>query len=93
MSDALNNAAPIALPPSVKESHSYRCKDNSLLFVDFLSDDMTVHLRTEKTGTPVTLKAAEKGQPFEGEGGYKVEGGGSTITATLPGKAAVSCKA
>ena len=30
--------APVALPPSIASSKSYRCKDNSLVYVDWLSD-------------------------------------------------------
>lgn len=92
MADKLANAAPVELPPSVQESHQYRCKDNSLIFVDFMSDGKTVNLRTEKNGAPTKLTAAEAGKPFEGAG-YKVEGAGKQITATLPGKSALSCKA
>ena len=33
-----NNTAPVVLPPSIVASHSYRCKDNSLLFIDWMSD-------------------------------------------------------
>ena len=92
MAEKLANAAPVELPPMVKESRQYRCKDNSLIFVDFMSDDKTVNVRTEKDGAPTKLIAAEAGKPFEG-GGFKVEGTGKQITATLPGKSALSCKA
>lgn len=92
MAEQLANAAPVELPPSVKVSHQYRCKDNSLIFVDFMSDEKTVNLRTEKNGSPTKLVAAEPGQAFTAEG-YSVEGSGKQITATLPGKSALSCKA
>ena len=93
MAQQLANAAPVELPPSVKVSRQYRCKDNSLIFVDFMSDEKTANLRTEKDGSPTKLVAAEPGKPFTGEGGYSVEGSGKQITAALPGKSAVSCKA
>jgi hypothetical protein len=51
LGDQLNNAAPVALPPSVKVSKTYRCGDGSLLFVDFMSDDKTAMVKTEKEGT------------------------------------------
>ena len=92
MAEKLANAAPVELPPMVKESHQYRCKDNSLVFVDFMSDERAVTVRNEKDGAPTKLTAAEAGKPFEG-GGFKVEGTGKQITATLPGKSALSCKA
>lgn len=91
MAEQLANAAPVELPPMVKQSFQYRCKDNSLLFVDFMSDDKTANLRTEKNGAPTKLVAAEPGQPFTAEGGYEVKGNGKEITATLPGKSALSC--
>src|SRR3546814_10254586 len=47
--------------------------------------DKTANLRTEKDGAPTKLTAAEAGKPFEGAG-YKIEGSGKQITATLPGK-------
>lgn len=93
MASQLANAAPVELPPMVKESHQYRCKDNSLVFVDFMSDDKTALLRTEKTGTPTKLTAAEAGKPFTAEGGYEVTGSGKQITANVAGKGTLSCKA
>ena len=93
MAERLANAAPVELPPSVKSSLQYRCKDNSLLFVDFLSDDKTANLRTEKDGAPTKLVAAEPGKPFTAEGGFEVSGSGKQITVATPGKGAQSCKA
>lgn len=89
----LANAAPVELPPSVKSSESYRCKDNSLLFVEFMSDDKTANLRTTKGGTPTKLTAEAPGGPLKAEGGYEVSGPGKTITAATPGHASQSCKA
>ncbi|MEJ7927782.1 hypothetical protein WG908_13585 [Sphingobium sp. AN641] len=93
MAKELANAAAVELPPSVKNSFQYRCKDNSLLFIDFMSDDKTALLRTEKSGTPTRLTAAEPGKPFTAEGGYEVTGNGKQITAAVAGKPALSCKA
>lgn len=92
MADQVANAATITLPPSVKASKTYRCKGNSLVFVDFMSDDKTAILRTEKNGAPTSLAAETAGGPFKAEG-YEVSGSGSTIDATVPGKGTLSCKA
>lgn len=92
MAQQLANAAPVELPPSVKESHQYRCKDNSLIFVDFMSDDKTVNLRLKRDSAPTKLVAANPGEAFTADG-YSVEGVGKEITVTLPGKDALSCKA
>ena len=43
MAEQLANAAPVELPPSVKATKQYRCKDNSLYFVDFMTDDKTAN--------------------------------------------------
>jgi hypothetical protein len=91
--DDANNAAPVALPPMVKSSHTYRCKDGGLIFVDFMSDDKTVNVKTDKEGAPTVLKAEEVGKPFKAEGGFELTGSGDHVTATLPGKGAQSCKA
>lgn len=92
MAEALNNAAPVELPPMVQSSHSYRCKDGSLLFVDFMTDGTTANIRTEKDGTATVLKAPEAGKPFVAEGGYTLSGTPEAVEATLPGKGAQSCK-
>ena len=91
MAAELANAAPVELPPSVKANKQFRCKDNSLLFVDYMSDDKTALLRTEKGGAATTLKAAEAGQPFTAEGGYEIDGSGDKVTITAPGKSAQAC--
>jgi hypothetical protein len=93
MADALNNAAPIELPPMVKQSKTFRCKDGSLLFVDYMSDDKTAMVKTDKEGAATKLIAAEAGKAFTAEGGYSVTGPGDVITASLPGKGSQSCKA
>jgi len=78
---ALANAAAVELPPMLKESHQYRCKDNSLIFVDFMNDDKTAHLKTEKEGPVTDLKAPEVGQAFvSADGSKKLEGGGAEVT-------------
>lgn len=93
LGDQLNNAAPVELPPSVKVSKSYRCKDSSLVYVDFMSDDKTAMLRTEKEGAATKLIMAEPGKPFMAAGGYSVTGNGDSITVEMPGKGSQSCKA
>lgn len=92
MAAELANAAPVELPPSVKSSHSYRCKDNSLIYVDWLSDDKTANIRTVKDGSPTQVKAPNAGEPLVAEG-YSLTGNEQTITVTVPGKGSQSCKA
>jgi len=78
---ALANAANVVAPPMIKTSHSYRCKDNSLIFVDFMTDDLTANFKATKDGTPIQLKAPEKGKPYVSADGKKtVTGSGDNIT-------------
>ncbi len=95
MGDALANAAPVELPPSIAASKIYRCKDNSLVYIDWLSDNQTANFRTERTGTPVQLKSPAAGETLVAEGGYSLAGDATAATITLarPGAASQSCKA
>ena len=53
---------PVALPPSVTSSKSYRCKDNSLVYIDWLSDGTARVKKTRnEVGTAVTPGAELKG--------------------------------
>jgi hypothetical protein len=92
MEEALNNAAPVELPPAVKADKTMRCKDNSLIYVTFFEGDKMVNLRTEKGGSPTQLTAPEAGQPLTG-GGYTISGSTTSVEYTAPGKTAQTCKA
>lgn len=93
MKDALAKAKPVELPPSVAASKTFRCKDNSVVYIDFMSDKKTANLRTKKGGTPTHLVAPEAGKPMVADGGYEVSGGASdaSATVTVPGKGKQQC--
>jgi hypothetical protein len=62
--DNFNDAAngPVTLPPSVTASKPYRCKDNSLVYIDWLSDGTARVKKTrDEVGTPVTPGTELKG--------------------------------
>ncbi len=86
-------APPVALPPAIQDSRTYRCKDNSLVYVDFFAGGTEANFRTEKGGTPTKLTAPAAGQPLTAEGGYSVGGNAVTTDIASPGKPAQSCKA
>ncbi len=88
----LAKAPPVALPPSIKATVTLRCKDNSLVYIDFLSGDKMVNLRAEKEGAPVVLTAPAAGEPMVADG-YSMTGTPKSVTLTQPGKPSQTCKA
>jgi hypothetical protein len=60
--DAAAAAANVVLPPSITHSKSYRCKDNSLVYIDWLSDG-SARLKASKTDVGTTVKVGEAGTP------------------------------
>ena len=86
---------PVELPPSISASKIYRCADNKVVYVDWMSDGKTANVRTDKGGNPTVVTAAEAGKPMTAPGGYSVEGttGASTAKIAVPGHPAQSCKA
>lgn len=82
------------MPPPIKTQKVYRCKDASVVYVDFLEGDMQANLHDgEKAAPAIALKAEKAGDPFKADGGYSLSGMGSAITVERPGKGSQACKA
>jgi hypothetical protein len=64
--NAANAAAPIELPPSIVASKIYRCKDNSVLYIDWLSDNKSANVRADKTGSPTQIDTSAEGATLKG---------------------------
>jgi hypothetical protein len=47
---------PVALPPSISASKTYRCADSSLVYVDWMSDG-SAHVKHKPDATPTTIAA------------------------------------
>lgn len=47
---------PVALPPSIASSKTYRCADSSLLYVDWMSDG-SVHVKKKQDEAPTVIAA------------------------------------
>ena len=86
--------APVALPPSIASSKIYRCKDNSVVYIDWLSDNKSANFRAKQTDVPVTQSAPEAGQPMVADG-YSLTGTpeAGSVTLARPGKGSQSCSA
>jgi hypothetical protein len=87
--------ADVQLPPSIVATKLYRCADNSVVTVNYLSDNKSANVRAGENGAVTQVTAAEAGKPMTAEGGYSVEGSPDSSTAKIavPGHPAQSCKA
>lgn len=66
MANAANEAAaaPVVLPPSIAGSHAYRCKDNSLVYIDWYSDGSArVKANRNDAGTLIPAPAPDATTP------------------------------
>ena len=80
--EALKNAAPVALPPAITDSRTYRCSDNSLVYVDFYNNNTAA-------GPPHPRRRADPADPAGGAGPYAGEGhtvSGNGTHVTINGK-------
>lgn len=85
--------ANVQLPPSIASSKIYRCADNKIVYVDWLSDNKSANIRTDKGGVPTQVATAEDGKPMTAAGGYSLSGapGASTVKIAVPGHPEQSC--
>ena len=84
MADQLANAPAVELPPAIAASKTYRCKDNSLLYIDWYSDGSArVKASRNEVGTQVPPPAPDATEPSP------LVGTASDTTITYQGQ---SCK-
>ena len=85
---------PVELPPVVTAAKIYRCADNAVIHVDWLSDGKSANVRLDKSTSPTHVAAPEAGKPMTAAGGYSVEGSdkASSVKIAVPGHPAQSCK-
>ena len=99
MADELANAAPVELPPAIATTKTYRCKDNSVVRIDWLAQDKGAYVHGDgQTQTHLKMAEAVDGKPaaadLVAEGGYVLKGNAaaSTVMLAQPGKPSQSCK-
>ncbi len=85
------NAAPVEPPPMIQASRTYRCKDNSLIYADFYTNN-TATVREGAQSPPTLLTATDGQPPFVAEG-YSLSANAAQVSYTAPGKGTRSCKA
>ena len=86
---ALENAAPVELPPAITASRTYRCSDNSLFYVDFYNNG-TANIRTSRDGMPTILTGTDGNPPFTADG-FSVSANADNVRITAPGKNNIAC--
>lgn len=98
MAQELANAAPVELPPAIASSKTYRCKDNSVVTIDWLHGGKGAYVHGNGTAqTWVKPVEPVEGKPasaeLTAEGGYALTGeaGANSISVTLPGKGTRVC--
>ena len=64
MANSLNGD--VVLPPAISASKSYRCKDNSLVSIDWLSDG-TARIKSDTPGQGTTVTPGAEGSPLTGD--------------------------
>ena len=57
-----NSSGPIALPPAITASKAYRCKDNSLLYIDWYSDG-SARVKKDRGELGTQVPPPAEGQP------------------------------
>ena len=96
--DPIGNQAkavpPAELPPAIVATHTYRCKDNSLVHIDWLQDGKGTNIRLDKASAPTQLKPGADGKPPFTAEGYSLTGAeaDTSVTVATPEKAAQSCR-
>ena len=93
--DGFNAAAEgnIVLPPSIQASKTYRCADNTIVKVDWLSDGKSATVSLAENGSPVLVTMAEGATALTASDGTTLSGdsNASAIKVGLGGKPAQTC--
>ena len=101
-------AAEIELPPAITATGTYRCADNSILYVDFLGQNEAADIRVgDKSAIAVRVTAPKADAPVAGavptpaepaaplvsaDGQSSLSGSGKQINVKLADKGAQTCK-
>jgi hypothetical protein len=87
--------ANVQLPPSIIATKLYRCADNSVVTVDYLSDNKSANVHVGKAAASTLVTTAEPGKPMTAAGGYSVEGSPTASSAKIavPDHASQTCNA
>jgi hypothetical protein len=91
MAAELANRPAVVLPPAIRAEKSFRCDDNSLVYVNFFQGDMQVNVRLTQGGAPTILRATTAGGPYTADGGWSLTGDDTKVTLLSPGQPSRTC--
>ena len=91
LKNQIAHAKPVELPPSISATVQFRCKDQSVVTVDFFKGGKQATLHPTKDGEPVHLTAETAGGPYTADGGYTLSGDEKKITWKDAKKPELSC--
>jgi hypothetical protein len=84
------NTANVELPPSIVASKKYRCHDNSLISVDWLSDNKSANVRVGEEPAATHFAAETAGEALKSPDGKSLTGTATASSVTYGGQ---TCKA
>ena len=91
MKNEVAAAKPVELPPAISATVQFRCKDQSIVTVDFFKGGKQATVHPTKAGEPVRLTSEVAGGPFTGPGGYSLTGDEKKISWKDKDKPELSC--
>jgi hypothetical protein len=84
-------AAPVEMPPAITASGTYRCADNSILYVDFLGKNEAADIRVgDKTAVAVRVTAEKPAAPQAGAAAPAAEAAPAGPLKSADGKTMLS---
>jgi hypothetical protein len=87
----LKNAKPVAPPPMIMASRTYRCADNSLVYADFYTNNtVAVRAKQDPTSSSTTLTGKDAKGPFTAPGSSR-SANSDHVTYSAPGKKSQAC--
>lgn len=81
----------VELPPSITASHTYRCRDNSVINADFFQGRKRIDLRLPNAANSVQLTSSDGNDVFIG-GGIKATVSGLDLTIDRGSAGELTCK-
>lgn len=87
----VNAPLPVAMPPAIVASHTYRCADGEVFYIDFMHDGTTINVRRWPSDPALRLTAPSQGLAYVGDG-MNLTVSGKEVRVDEPKKTSRTCK-